>query len=85
MSRQDYPEIVIAEFERNAREVVRVTLGSFEGRPTMSIWSWYRAATGELRPGKGGIVLGVRHLAAVAEAMACALSVARETGRVSDA
>ncbi len=49
-----FPEIIIAEIEKSARESIRVALSTFEGTPTLSIWRWYRTPSGELRPGKGG-------------------------------
>jgi hypothetical protein len=76
------PEIVIAELDKNARETIRVALSSYEGTPTFSIWRWYRTPTGELRPGKGGLVIGLRHLPGLAEAVESALATAKEMGRL---
>jgi hypothetical protein len=75
-------EIVIAEFEKNARETIRVALDFYEGQPTFLIWRWYRSPTGERRPGKGGLVIGLRHLPALAKAVEAALTTARELGRL---
>ena len=74
------PETVIAELEKNARETIRVTLGVYGGTRTLSVWRWYRTASGDLRPGKGGLVVGLRHLPALAEALASALATARTNG-----
>jgi hypothetical protein len=76
------PEIVIAELDKNAHETIRVALSSYEGSPTFSVWRWYRTPTGELRPGKGGLVIGIRHLPSLAEAVESALTTARELGRL---
>ena len=38
--------------------------------------------SGEVRPGKGGLVVGLRHLPALAEALASALATARANGRL---
>jgi hypothetical protein len=76
------PEILIAELAKNARETVRVMLSTYEGTPTVSIWKWYRTATGDLRPGRGGLVIGLRHLPALTEAVESALARARELGRL---
>lgn len=76
------PEIVVAELDKNARETIRVVLGSYEGTPTFSVWKWYRTPSGELRPGKGGLVVGLRHLPALTEAVKSALATARELGRL---
>jgi Transcriptional Coactivator p15 (PC4) len=75
-------EIVVAELSRNAREVVRVTLSEFRGTPTFAIWCYYRDAAGQPRPGKGGIVLGIHHLPALASALARAVDAARTAGRL---
>jgi hypothetical protein len=76
------PEIIIAEIGKNARETIRVVLAAYEGTPTLSIWRWYRTPSGQLRPGKGGLVVGLSHLPALAEALAVALATAREDGRL---
>jgi hypothetical protein len=75
-------EIIIAELEKNAREIIRVALGSYAGTLTFSLWRWYRTPSGELRPGKGGLVIGLHHLPALAEAVESALAMARESGRL---
>lgn len=80
----DLPEIVVAELGKNTREVIRVSLAAFKGTPTVGVWRFYRDVAGNLRPGKGGIVLGLNHLQALAAALARAVEVARESGRLSD-
>jgi hypothetical protein len=82
MSEDPCAEIVIAEIERNSRDVLRVVLGSYERTATIAVWSWYRAASGELRPSKRGIIVGIRHLPALAEALGAALAAARANGRL---
>jgi hypothetical protein len=79
---EQLPEIVVAEIDKNGRETIRIALSSYEGTPTLSLWRWYRTPSGELRPGKGGLVVGLRHLPALAEALASALASARATGRL---
>jgi hypothetical protein len=76
------PEIVIAELDKSAREKVRVALGHYNGTPIVSLWLWYRTPTGEFRPGKGGLSIGLRHLPALKEAVESALTKARELGRL---
>lgn len=80
----DLPEIVVADLGKNAREVIRVSLAVFKGTPTFGIWPFYRDAAGNLRPGKSGIVLGLKHLPALAAALARAVEVAREIGHLSE-
>ena len=75
-------EIIVAEIDKSARETIRVSLGAYGGTLTLSIWRWYRTPSGELRPGKGGLVVGLRHLPALAEALASALATARAKGRL---
>lgn len=83
MSADTTAEIIIAEIDKSARETIRVALGAYEGTPTISIWVWYRTPSGELQPGnKGGLVVGLRHLPSLAEALASALATAREKGRL---
>ena len=61
---------------------IRIALTAYEGTPTLSIWVWFRTPSGNLRPGKGGLVVGLRHLPALAEALALALATARANGRL---
>ena len=82
MTGEELPEIVVAEIGKNAREIIRVTLGAYRGTSTFALWRFYRDASGTLRPGKGGIVLGIQHLPALASALALALATAGETGRL---
>ena len=77
------PEIIIAEIDKSSRETGRVALATYEGTPTFSIWVWYRTPSGELRPGKGGVVVGLRDLPSLAEALAAALATARANGRLN--
>ena len=83
MSDDSAAEIIVAEIVKSSRETIRVSLSAYEGTPTISIWRWYRTASGELRPGKGGLVVGLRHLPALAEALASALAAARANGRLA--
>jgi Transcriptional Coactivator p15 (PC4) len=76
-----YP-IIIAEWNRNDREVVRISLDQFNGRDTIDIRSWWRDSDGDLKPGRGGLTLAVKHLPALAEGLADALDRARALGLV---
>ena len=76
-----YP-LVIAEWDRNSREIVRVAIDQFNGRQTVNARIWYRDDNDDLRPGKTGLTLAVKHLAPLADAMAKALEQARELGLV---
>ncbi len=41
---------------------------------------WYRDAAGELKPGRSGISVSIKHLPTLADALATALTAAREIG-----
>jgi hypothetical protein len=71
-----YP-IIIAEWDRNKREVVRVVLDRYNGRHTVNVRIWYHD-DGGLKPSKTGITLSVKHLPALADALAKAERQARE-------
>lgn len=43
---------VIAEFEKNSREVVRVSLTEYKGQELLDVRAYYQSA-GEWKPGKG--------------------------------
>ena len=75
--------ILIAEGDRNAREIVRVALGLYNGKHTINVRVWYRDDD-EVKPSKSGITLAVKHLPALADAVAKALDRARELGLVDD-
>jgi len=77
------PALVVAEWDRNSREVVRVALDQFNGHHTINARIWYREGI-EIKPGKGGLTLGLKHLPALADAMAKALAKARELGLLDD-
>jgi hypothetical protein len=82
MSADPMVEIIVAEIDKSEREMIRVSLSAYEGTPTLSVWRWYRTPSGEVRPGKGGLVVGLRHLPALAEALELALATARANGRL---
>ena len=75
--------LVIAEWNRNASEVVRVALDRYEGRHTVKVRVWYRDGD-QIKPGKAGIALGVKHLPALADALGKALAQARELSLLDD-
>jgi hypothetical protein len=75
---------VIAEWPKNQREVVRVALDSYMSKPTIAVRVWYRHdGTGELRPGRAGLTLAVRHLPVLAHALNDALRQAYSLGVLS--
>jgi hypothetical protein len=54
--------IIIAEWQRNSRDLVRVSLDRFNNRNTIDIRSWWRDSDGTFKPGRGGLTLAVKHL-----------------------
>ena len=53
--------IIVAEWDRNAREVVRIDLPEFNGPAVVGAGVWYRDGA-ELKPSRSGITLGLKHL-----------------------
>lgn len=77
-----YP-IIVAEWDRNKREVVRVALDHYNGRHTISVRVWYRDGD-ELRPSKSGITLGFKHLGPLASALNNACDLAVRLGMIDE-
>jgi hypothetical protein len=50
---------MIAQFEKNATEVVRVSLTEYRGRKLVDIRVYYSDDAGEYRPTKKGVALNV--------------------------
>jgi hypothetical protein len=74
-----YP-IVIAEWQRNSREIIGVALDRYNDRQTIDIRSCWQDGEGNWRPGRGDLTLGVKHLPALAEGLAEALQRAQVLG-----
>jgi Transcriptional Coactivator p15 (PC4) len=77
--------IVVAEWDRNSREVIRLSLDRYNGRDTIDLRSWWRDSDGTLKPGRGGLTLAVHHLPALADGTVDALRRARALGLVQPA
>jgi hypothetical protein len=72
--------ITVAEWQRNSRETMRIRLDTYQGCAVVDCRAWYAGADGELRPGRSGLTIGVKHLPALASAFALALDEARKQG-----
>jgi hypothetical protein len=72
--------LALAEWPRNERETVRVRLDRYNGHVVVDCRCWWSDASGELKPGRGGLTLAVRHLPALADAVAAALTQAQVHG-----
>lgn len=73
---------VAGEWPRNQREVLRVTLDTFNGRDVVDLRAWYRDGLGILRPTRSGLTPGVRHVRPLAAALNAALAEAERRGLV---
>jgi hypothetical protein len=70
---------LVTEIPKNSREVIRITLGTFNNRSIAGARVWFKAAD-SWRPGKSGIAFKVELLPAVADAFAEAVAAARASG-----
>ena len=73
-------EIIIAEWRKNTREILRVRFDNYKGNAVICIRVWYADKDGILKPGRGGLTVSVRHLPALASALAKALEMANAAG-----
>ena len=76
--------VIIAEWERNTRELLRVSLDRFNGRNMIDIRSWWRDDDDTWKPSRGGLTLAVRHLPLLAEGVSAAMQRACSLGLVKD-
>ena len=74
-----YP-IVIAEWQRNSREIIRIALDQYKGRDIVDARAWWRAEDGNWRPGRNGLTLSLKHLPSLAEGLGDAVRRARQLG-----
>ena len=83
MASEDHSEpILIAEWRKNARESVRVTLDQFNGIDLIAQRVFYEHAPGETRPSRKGLSLSVKHLPQLLESLRLAEAKARELGLI---
>ena len=73
-------EIIIAEWPKNSRETLRVRIDSFKDQAVICCRSWYPASDGSMKPGRGGLTVSIRHLPALASALAKAVETASASG-----
>jgi Transcriptional Coactivator p15 (PC4) len=74
------PAIVVGETALNSRDVLRVTLGEYEGRRTIDVRKFYRRGDGSLRPTPKGLTIEISRLPFLAETITAALDRARTDG-----
>jgi hypothetical protein len=78
----DAPGTIVAEWQLNRHERMRVALAEFHQVSVIDIRKWFEAEDGSVRPSKRGITVATRHLPLLAEATTKALAVAREQGLI---
>jgi hypothetical protein len=76
--RSEFP-IVIAEWGRNAGEVIRVALDRYTARNTINVRVWYRDGE-EIKRRKSRTLLSFKHLPPLADALARTPDTARVLG-----
>jgi Transcriptional Coactivator p15 (PC4) len=86
MNRITLPEPVeVAKFFKNRRkDVVVVSLSTYEGQNLVDIRQHYLNDKGQNRPTSKGVAMVVRHLPDLAAAITKALAKARELGLIDD-
>jgi len=60
---------LVAQFEKNAKEEVRVSIDDFRGRKIINLRVYYKADGGHWLPGKQGLALGVDRYRDLADAL----------------
>lgn len=60
---------LVAQFEKNAKEEVRVSIDDFRGRKIINMRVYYRSDTGQWMPGKQGLALAVDRYRDLADAV----------------
>jgi hypothetical protein len=76
--------VIIARWQRNARDTVMVRIDQYGGDTVIDIRTWWTSPTGELNPGPKGITLSIRHLPLLAGALAKADATARQLGLLTE-
>lgn len=60
---------LVAQFEKNSKEEVRVSIDDFHGRKLINLRVYYRSDAGDWRPGRQGLALGVDRYRELADAL----------------
>jgi hypothetical protein len=75
--------LVVAEWPRNSRETLRVTLDRYNGQVVIDCRAWWCDAARDLRTRRAGPKLSVKRLPTLHEALAEALTKARSAGHLA--
>lgn len=73
---------IVAEWQKNARETVRISISEYQRRPIIDCRVWYRTKDGELKPSPKGLTLALTHLPELSLGIDKALEIARRAGIV---
>lgn len=60
---------LVAQFEKNAKEEVRISIDDFRGRKIINMRVFYRSDNGQWLPGKQGLALAVDRYRDLADAV----------------
>ena len=71
--------MTVANWRKNSREVLQVQLSEYKGRILVDARAWY-GEPDNLRPGRSGLTVAIRHLPQLAAGLAAALEAARAHG-----
>ena len=71
--------IIAASWVKNGRETLQIRLDTYQGRTVLDLRTWYPDDDGTLRPAKG-LTVSIKHLEAMANGLAVALTLARNAG-----
>ena len=73
---------MVAEWPRNEREVVRITLSSYKGHTSIDIRVWFRAEEGDFRASRRGISVRLAEISGVRKGLRKAHEIAVELGLI---
>jgi hypothetical protein len=76
--------VTIEEWERNSREVVRIPHDRYNGQFIVNIRIWWYDENEQLKPGKSGLTLAVKHRPALEQDLSDPAGAARQMSLMSD-
>jgi Transcriptional Coactivator p15 (PC4) len=72
--------ILVAEWPRNEREVLRIMLSKFKGHISIDVRIWFRTERGEPRPSRRGVSLRLTEISDIRTGLCKAKEIAVEMG-----
>jgi hypothetical protein len=76
--------IKVAEWQRNGRERIRISLEQYCGRDVVSLRIWWTGEDGKEHAGRDGITLDIRHVPKLAKAFKRAERRAKKAGLIDE-